>query len=338
MTLPWFKVYRNILSDEKIAFLMRRYGHETFTFWMGLMSKVDPDTGIFEKDEDVLADLCQIEEKRFHEIRGIFIKYGLVSEVSGGKLSIIKWKEYQQSESTERVRQFRERQRAARLAESALPSGAAPSPLPESTEPPRNDETLPKRDGNGSETTDIDIDLDVDREKEYIHTPREEKTDGRSEGIPRQGSEPSSPPGESAMPRAVFDAWGKLGDGVYQPGDYATVFAARWGELRRFVRGIHSNDVLAAVANLGRILGSPPGTYYWSQRITLQTFLEKHLEKFLPGNFREEDFLLRRQPRTTPTKRKTRAELEKLRAAHEAVYGEAEATQWFERELRGIAV
>jgi hypothetical protein len=118
------------------------------------------------------------------------------------------------------------------------------------------------------------------------------------------------------MPKAVFDEWTKLGERVYQPGDYATVFASKWGELRRHVQGIHSDDVLAAIRNFGKILAGPPGKYYWNQRVNLESFLSKHLDKFLPQNFREEDFLTRDAPRSgpvvTPEMRARAAEAKKL--------------------------
>ena len=78
---PWVKLWRNVLGDEKIAFLMRRYGHETFTFWIGLLTHTD--YGVLLEDEEVFADACQITEKRYSEIRGIFLKYGLVEEDEG---------------------------------------------------------------------------------------------------------------------------------------------------------------------------------------------------------------------------------------------------------------
>jgi len=127
-----------------------------------------------------------------------------------------------------------------------------------------------------------------------VHSPdiREEKNTHTA----REG-EKTTPPVETAMPKAVFDEWTKLGDRVYQPGDYATVFASKWGELRRHVQGIHSDDVFAAIRNFGKILAGPPGKYYWNQRVTIEAFLSKHLDKFTPVNFQEEDFLARDGPR-----------------------------------------
>ena len=120
------------------------------------------------------------------------------------------------------------------------------------------------------------------------------------------------------MPQAVFNAWAILGDRVIQPGDFATAFSARWSEMRRFVQGIHSDQVLAAIDNFGKITGAPPGRYFWNQRITLRAFLEKHLEKFLPANFREEDFLARTAQRPAPP---GKVDDEKTRAAKRRIYG-----------------
>jgi len=468
MKAPWFKVYRNILSDEKIAFLIHRYGHEILSFWIGLMSKVDPDDGVLYEDDEIFAEVCHLEINRYMEIRDVFLKYGLVMEDEDHRLIIINWKAYQLGESTERVRQHRERQRAKSSRVEPNPGDAVPA----EERPSNGDETLLKRDcnrdetqlkrsGNGHETTDIDIELELelDSEKELnIHTPRareelqrdaetsevdEEDSEAprpsKSEaedvevsspglsategGSPRtetprpleprteapQVSEPSTEapqvfepkaetpraseprveapqdsgpkakaprasepraeapegpkagpeasggpapkaegpratesafraPGEFAMPRAVFDAWAQLGDRVYQAGDFATVFASRWGEMRRYIRGIHSDDVLAAIRNFGSIVGGPPGQYFWNQRITLQAFLEKHLEKFLPANFRPDDFRVRGSARTIPQahRPKNPEELDRLRQAREHVYGKEAADAWYARQCEGI--
>lgn len=91
-------------------------------------------------------------------------------------------------------------------------------------------------------------------------------------------------------PELVYNAWAALGSHVWQPGSLWT-FQSKWGQdISRNIKGIHSNDVLAALANLKSIYDAPPGTYYWDMKIGIQAFFEKHLEKFLPGNFDPADF------------------------------------------------
>jgi hypothetical protein len=136
--MPWVKLWRNVLGDEKIAFMMRRYGHETFTFWIGLLTHAED--GVLLEDEEIFADACQLEEKRYAEIRGIFLKYGRVKEDEQKHLVVQNWEEYQVGDSTDRVRRFREKQ--------------------------KQDGMLPKRDGNGDETTEGEGELEGEGEEE----------------------------------------------------------------------------------------------------------------------------------------------------------------------------
>ena len=88
----------------------------------------------------------------------------------------------------------------------------------------------------------------------------------------------------------ILAAWEKLGDKVYQPGSLWQ-FQAKWGQdISPYIRGIHSDAVLKAIDNLGKILNAKPGTYYFDFRMGLRAFFEKHLDKFLPGNFKPADF------------------------------------------------
>jgi|GEM_PF-3899461 len=333
---PWIKVFRHMLKDEKIAFLMRRYGHEALTFWVGFLTECED--GVLYLEEDIFADVLQIEEKRYQELRAILIKRGLLIENQDGRLESPTWDEYQLGESTERVRQYRERQRAAK-------SGAEAQewPAPESPDAGNGDETLPKREGNGAETTEEEVDVEGEAERKDTHTAHAREEQGQEEeprasGAGDQGQSFAAP-GESAMPRAVFNAWSALGDRVFQPGDFATAFAARWSELRRSIRGVHSDDVLAAIKNFGSILTGPPGRYYWNQRITLQAFFERHLEKFIPANFRPEDFLARAGAKSEapPGRHRSPEELAKLRSARELIYGKAATDEWYTRQCEEMA-
>ena len=109
MKNPWIKLWRNTLSDEKLSFLIRRYGHECSTFWVALLTKCED--GVLNLDEDVFADLCFMEDKRYQEIRKVFIARGMVAQDEDGRLVVVNWDEYQNGESTDRVRRFRDRQR-----------------------------------------------------------------------------------------------------------------------------------------------------------------------------------------------------------------------------------
>ena len=69
MKNPWVKLWRNVLNDEKISFIVRRYGHECLTFWIGVLTKCED--GILEMDEEIFAELCLVEWKRYEDRKSV---------------------------------------------------------------------------------------------------------------------------------------------------------------------------------------------------------------------------------------------------------------------------
>jgi hypothetical protein len=257
MTGPWIKLWRNTLADEKVAFLMRRYGHEIFTLWVGILSQAEE--GVLMMDEDVFADLVQIEEKRYLELRGILLKRGMVIENEAGRLEIPNWDEYQTGESTERVRAYRERKKA---------------------------EALQKRPCNEMKRVEVEEEVELEEEKNS-HTPRENETEPSPDPVPLD-----TLPG-SEYSKALYLAWSKLEDKVYQPPNEIHWLNSTFPKSRPHFRGIHSSDVLQAIANFGEILTAPPGKYFWNQRVSFEAWSERHLSRFLPANFKPDDYLVR---------------------------------------------
>jgi len=90
--------------------------------------------------------------------------------------------------------------------------------------------------------------------------------------------------------RKVREAWDALGDKVYPIDDPIRFAAVVWRDLCDPFRGIHSSDVLEAIKNYGTIVCDDTGRFYWTARIGIVKWATNHLEKFLPSNFREEDF------------------------------------------------
>jgi hypothetical protein len=119
MKNPWVKLWRNVLNDEKVSFIIRRYGHDCLTFWIGLLTKCED--GVLDMDEEIFADLCLLETKRYEEIRGVFIKRGLVELDGNGLMVVLNWDEYQVGESTKRVRRYRDHQRNGNETECNAP-------------------------------------------------------------------------------------------------------------------------------------------------------------------------------------------------------------------------
>lgn len=150
MDRPWIKLWRTILTDEKIAFILRRYGHDCMTFWVGVLTRCEG--GVLLMEEEIFADLCLLETKRYEEIRGIFIKRGLLGEDEEGRLIVLNWGEYQVADSTERSRECRARKRAA-TAIPPPPSGAGLEGNGDATAT-EQDATPMQRTCNGDATTE----------------------------------------------------------------------------------------------------------------------------------------------------------------------------------------
>lgn len=89
---------------------------------------------------------------------------------------------------------------------------------------------------------------------------------------------------------AVRMEWDRLGDKVYIAPD-TILFENTWRDISPCIKGIHSDDVIQAIKNFGIIVNGPPGKYWWTARISIKNFFQKHVEKFLPVNFKETDFL-----------------------------------------------
>jgi hypothetical protein len=199
---PWVKLWRNILNDEKVSFILRRYGHDCLTFWIGMLTKCED--GVLHEDEDIFADLCLLETKRYEEIRSVFIKRGLVSVDADGLLVVNNWDEYQVGESTERVRRFREKANA-------------------------NNETLQKRECNADETkmerVEGEGELEGDREGEgggarEDAPPAPDGDDFGEEEVPDQA--PASP---DAVVRDWFNALSSFTRARVEPPPKAAAWA-----------------------------------------------------------------------------------------------------------------
>lgn len=113
--MPWVKLAVGLLRDEKIHFIIKKYGHDTMVVWTGLLTECE--RGVLEMDEEIFAEVCIMDMQRFEEIKKVFIKFGLVTQCNGEKLKVTNWEKYQFSDSYERVKAHREKKSADHVTE-----------------------------------------------------------------------------------------------------------------------------------------------------------------------------------------------------------------------------
>ncbi len=288
---PWIKLWRNVLSDPTLSFCMRRYGNDIMVLWIGILTNTEG--GVLAIDEDILADQCVLADERYAELRSVLVKRRLI-EIEDERIVVPNWFEYQESESAERVRRFRERKRAS--AELAT-QDALPSEVRETAALLCN---APVTVGNGDETQTSRVEVEVEEEGEEEAEERKENTHtARAREDSTWKQEPPCTPLRfvpNDYPQAVMREWATLGDRVVQVDEIRWATAV-WPQVSRAIRGVHSRDVIAAIRNLKTIIRAPPGTYYLDCKLTPQGFFERHLDKFVPTNFSPGNF--ERSPRSS---------------------------------------
>lgn len=104
---PWVKLWRSFLTDPTVQYCMKRYGHVTVTLLVALLTVTED--GIAVTPDDELAVLCNLEDDAFADLVNKIIARGIIFRNADGKICFRNWKKYQESESAERVRRFREK-------------------------------------------------------------------------------------------------------------------------------------------------------------------------------------------------------------------------------------
>lgn len=103
--MPWVKIKTGFLRDEKIHFIVKKYGHDSIVFWTGLLTECR--RGVLEMPDEIFAEICIMDIQRLEELKKVFIKLELVTQCNGGKLTVKNWSKYQYSDSYERVKAHR---------------------------------------------------------------------------------------------------------------------------------------------------------------------------------------------------------------------------------------
>lgn len=168
--------------------------------------------------------------------------------------------------------------KASRVAEDgALESNVytilAPTPIPATGIAPTDERYTP--------IPAIGRELDLS-EPDTIHTspvPEETPTASPRHEVP--GLE---------YPKILLREWNALGSKAYQPANEIQWLTVTMPKALPMLRGVHSDAVLGAIRNYATIIFAPPGRYYWDSRLSFDTWVARHLEKFLPENFKAADF------------------------------------------------
>lgn len=264
---PWIKIWRCFMTDPTVQFLMRRHGHVAVALLVTLLTVTRNGRVVTPLDE--VAVMLGIDPDECESLVGKIVERGILARDTDGTILVRNWDKYQQSESAQRVRRFRR----------VHPTTDGVTDCNGHVTDCNGAVTEMKRDCNGHVT--IEAEAEAEAENTYAHTSL------RNLELPREAED-----GLGGYPTAVFDAWSDLGDKVHQPASKIAFLTSWPRDAAPHVRGIHSSDILAAISNFGAVIRAPPGTYWWTARIGLATFLSRHLDKFIPANFRLDDFKL----------------------------------------------
>lgn len=318
--MKWFKHDTDATQDAKIRRLLIRYGPTGYAVYFHSLELIsaefsEADVSLrLEHDAEIIADTLHIKGENaigeVEEILAFCVEQGLFVE-SDGVIRCPKMLSRIDTSSTSNPK-FRGIISQARAHNQKSPDS--------------HDGIMTNHDGIMTESclshdTVMNIDIDLDKTKTedlYISRARE-----------KISQEPEE--------EAVFDSWKALGDKVVQV-DRARWQSAVWPSVQPLVSCMQEPDVLTALSNLGAILSGPPGKYYFNYRIGARVFFERHVDKFLPANFKPEDFentqqRQRRQPvRASP---EAGAKIAQIQAALAAEFDRREAE---ERKARSEAL
>lgn len=87
--MPWVKLAAGFLRDEKVHFIIKKYGHDTMVVWTGLLTECE--RGVLEMDEEIFAEVCIMDLQRFDEIKKALIESGLITINHAGRISVTLW-------------------------------------------------------------------------------------------------------------------------------------------------------------------------------------------------------------------------------------------------------
>lgn len=275
--IQWIKIRTDIFDDEKIKLIEAMPGNDTIiVLWVKLLALAGRCnasgvlilsrtlSGTIPITDEMLASIFHRSIDVVRSALDVFESFGMIHR--GENIAVTNWEKHQNEEALAAIRKYdatrkriqRERQRGNDTDLSGLVR-----------DNPVTVRTLDIR--YKTKTKSIQ---DCANPENQISPPEEE---------------PKTEP-LGAYPKAIFAAWTELGDKVIQPASDIAFLSTYSRDISPCVKGIHSDAVLSAIRSFGEIIRAPPGTYYWTARVTVGQFFQKHLDKFLPANFNPRDF------------------------------------------------
>jgi N-terminal phage replisome organiser (Phage_rep_org_N) len=103
---PWVKLWRKMLTDEKLQVLIEDHGDKAFRVWVTLLARAED--GIISESRRILSSITQSKPAILEKILADMKSLEMI-ELDDTQIVICKWNEYQDSESKDRVRRLRER-------------------------------------------------------------------------------------------------------------------------------------------------------------------------------------------------------------------------------------
>lgn len=297
-TMPWRKLWRSTANDEKLRSMITRYGHECAWIWTCILTQAD-DSGAFKTELEDLAYLTITAPDRLTELLGVFARKGLITygindadyPVPLIEIDVANWTEYQQteSESAERVRRWRERQRSGA---SDVVIDQAQDDAADAVQFTVDEPVTKERYGNVTETARIQ-NSDI-RIQNNIHTQNSSSREAVSKKYPEEPEGPIIPDPPMIKPQyptldwsSLNKNWNEIPD-VPDTGGLYRLQSVYGRDLLQYFDGLSAADIYDAVENYHEVKIMPDT--WWKANPDIVTWARKHLTRFLPKTFKASDY------------------------------------------------
>jgi len=112
-SMPWFRIYHEILDDPKV----QRLDPPTFKNWINLLCLAAKNGGSFEHNLERIAWSLRISNETAEDAINALVLVGLLDILPNGSLQPHNWsgRQFVSDKSTDRVRKYRDKRRAAGL-------------------------------------------------------------------------------------------------------------------------------------------------------------------------------------------------------------------------------